>query len=262
MTPCYFPEEHDEEWGVMTLKVPSKDGFLEPVTNERLPPVSVKPLVSQAVAPSDVSLPVSFLPDVTQPASRANQSPLPISRPVTSADLAAPSSSVQLYPLVPLQDRTVAPINTSGSVFLVKLVRSADRGHSFTGRALDFLRHRLALREEEFVALDERYLKCEERFISLDADIEFLTHENRLLKDAVFKLELDLYNRVSEISSLQSRVAALECRSTVLLVKLLSLTNKRDRYRRLLCSLTHQFDYLDANFCRVVTEARSGRADV
>lgn len=70
----------------------------------------------------------------------------------------------------------------------------------------------------------------EKRVEPLEAEVEPLYHENCLHKDAVYKLELDLSSRVSEVSSLQSLVAALESRSTVSPVKLQSLTNECDWY--------------------------------
>lgn len=69
-------------------------------------------------------------------------------------------------------------------------------------RALDFLRDRLACREEEFLALDENGLAREELIISFDGEVESLSQENHLLKDAVPKLEFDQPSRVFEVSAL------------------------------------------------------------
>lgn len=116
VNPRYFPEEHADEWGAVTPRVSSKDRSSKPATNVRTSPVIKQPPLIQAVIPCDVPLPVAFPSNVAQPASRANQSPLPINRPVASADCAASSFSAQPFPSVSLQDRSVAPINDSDSV--------------------------------------------------------------------------------------------------------------------------------------------------
>lgn len=80
-------------------------------------------------------------------------------------DRIAIGSSVQHHPTDPLQDFHVSIINAflapirkahaSNPVPSVRPIRPADRGHSSADGALEFLRKRLARREEEFVALDE-----------------------------------------------------------------------------------------------------------
>lgn len=110
------------------------------------------------------------------------------------------------------------------------LFLSPSRGRFFTRGAVDFLCDRLARREEECFALDERFLAREKRVVSLEADEEFLTQENCLLKNATFKLKLDLSSQISEVFFFQSRVSASEPLSTVTPVELQSLTIKRDRY--------------------------------
>lgn len=82
-----------------------------------------------------------------------------------------------------------------------------------------------------------------ERVVSLEVKVEYFSHENCGLKDAVSKLELDLSSRVSEVSSLHRRVDAFKFQPAVLPVELQSVTNKIDRYQQLRDPLTHDFDF-------------------
>lgn len=61
---------------------------------------------------------------------------------------------------------------------------------------------------------------------------------------------------------LQSRVFALEPRSTVSPEKLQSHTNTRNRCRRLFDSITHLFDSLEASLGHVVTNEPSKKANI
>lgn len=100
MTPRYFPEDHAEEWGIMTPRVSSMDRSSEPATNERLPHVSEQTPIFQAGINSDFPLPASSPSDIAQPAPRAILFPLPISRSVTSTDRAALKSLFNRFPLL------------------------------------------------------------------------------------------------------------------------------------------------------------------
>lgn len=66
-------------------------------------------------------------------------------------------------------------------------------------------------------------------------------------------MKTELASRVLEVPSLKSRIAVLKAQPFVAPVKLLSITQDRDRDERILGSFNHQFDALENNLGRVIT---------
>lgn len=99
----------------------------------------------------------------------------------------------------------------------------------------------------------------EERGVSHNSEVESFIQENHLLKHNVVKLESELALNVSEVFSLKSRIADLEAQSSITSVEFSCITQDHDWYRRLLASLTHHFNSLQASLGRVVTEARAAK---
>lgn len=144
-------------------------------------------------------------------------------------------------PIVFLQNCDVTPINGSPADLLdthapdqflsVRPLWSANRGRSFAGWDLEFLRNYPSRREKEFFALDKQYLACKGRVVSLDAEVESLVQKIHLFKDNDVKLETKLAFRISKASPLDRRVVGLEARFSLAPAELLFRNEDHDRYK-------------------------------
>lgn len=108
----------------MTPRAPSKHRSLKPAINGRLHPASERPPIFQDIN----QRPVPITPYL-----------FPASRPVISAQRAAPYFPVQPFPNDPLQHRRVAQINASGSIPPVRFGRSSDLGRSSSENLEEFM---------------------------------------------------------------------------------------------------------------------------
>lgn len=238
----------------------------------RLPPATGSLPASQSAEPLAVSLPASLLSVAAQPASSSAQCSEPKARPVASMDRVGADSSIHHHITVPLQDHNASLINASfvhlhgvhalDPARSVQLFRYADHGYSSAVGALDFLPKCFPSWDEEFVALNQKYLAREERVISIESEVESLVQENHLLKNNIEKLKTGLTSHICEVSSLKSRIDSLKVQSSTIPAKLLSISQHCDWHQQFLGFLIHHFDALEASLCYVVTEAEAGRADI
>lgn len=128
------------------------------------------------------------------------------------------------------------------TVRFVQPIWCAGRGHSFAGGALDFPCERFARREKEFLPSPKRDFSREERIVSLEYKVDFLVEEDHLLENNIVNLETKLASRFWKVSFRKSLITALEAQPYVPPEEHLSITPNRDRFRRLLRSLSHHFE--------------------